>query len=228
MISSNELLALSRLALSGKESDVRLYLAKMVRKLRKVDSKLGSDIEALLKSQPARSGGVLRRDIRKDEDGLFEPNSDSAIPLLKSFDNSFSGEEPLLDRNLKQTLDNILEGPLRELLKQYFDLEEFGSNAREESLYFIILFFGIFQIVISLQNLFQPVIELKNGKIAIKTKQKILSVIKPVNEIIEVTESEDFTLTFVFQDSSYNVISKHLENNELNLILNEIRRENSP
>ena len=125
-------------------------------------------------------------------------------------------------------LDNILEGPLRELLKQYFDLEEFGSNAREESLYFIILFFGIFQIVISLQNLFQPVIELKNGKIAIKTKQKILSVIKPINEIIEITESEDFTLTFVFQDSSYSVISKHLENNELNLILNEIRRENSP
>ena len=125
-------------------------------------------------------------------------------------------------------LDNILGGPLRELLKQYFDLEEFGSNAREESLYFIILFFGIFQIVISLQNLFQPVIEVKNGKIAIKTKQKILSVIKPINEIIEITESEDFTLTFVFQDSSYSVISKHLENNELNLILNEIRRENSP
>ena len=125
-------------------------------------------------------------------------------------------------------LDNILGGPLREQLKQYFDLEEFGSNAREESLYFIILFFGIFQIVISLQNLFQPVIELKNGKIAIKTKQKILSVIKPVNEIIEIKESEDFTLTFVFQDSSYSVISKHLENNELNLILSEIRRENSP
>ena len=125
-------------------------------------------------------------------------------------------------------LDNILEGPLRELLKQYFDLEEFGSNAREESLYFIILFFGIFQIVISLQNFFQPVIELKNGKIAIKTKQKILSVIKPINEIIEIKESEDFTLIFVFQDSSYSVISKHLENNELNLILSEIRRENSP
>jgi len=125
-------------------------------------------------------------------------------------------------------LDNILGGPLRELLKQYFDLEEFGSNSREESLYFIILFIGIFQIVISLQNLFQPVIELKNGKIAIKTKQKILSVIKPINEIIEIKESEDFTLTFVFQDSSYSVISKHLENNELNLILNEIRRENSP
>ncbi|EGR1020550.1 ATP-binding protein [Vibrio cholerae] len=109
MISSNELLALSRLALSGKESDVRLYLAKMVRKLRKVDSQLGSEIEALLKSQPARAGGVLRRDIRKEDDSLFESNSDSAIPLLKSFDNPFSGEEPLLDRSLRQTLENILE-----------------------------------------------------------------------------------------------------------------------
>ena len=78
-----------------------------------------------------------------------------------------------------------------------------------------------------MQNLFQPVIEIKNGKIAIKTKQKILSVIKPINEIIEIKESEDFTLTFVFQDSSYDVISKHLENNELNLILSEIKRENN-
>jgi hypothetical protein len=69
-------------------------------------------------------------------------------------------------------MDNIFGGSFREFLKQYFDLEEFGSNAREESLYFIILFFGIFQIVISLQNFFQPVIELKNGKNCFKDKTK--------------------------------------------------------
>ncbi|MFL2696154.1 MAG: hypothetical protein ACJ0F5_01200 [Candidatus Actinomarina sp.] len=124
-------------------------------------------------------------------------------------------------------MDNIFGGSFREFLKQYFDLEEFGSNAREESLYFIILFFGIFQIVISLQNFFQPVIELKNGKIALRTKQKILSVVKPINEIIEIKESEDFTLTFVFQDSSYDVISKHLENDQLNIILSEIKALNN-
>ena len=124
-------------------------------------------------------------------------------------------------------MDNIFGGSFREFLKQYFDLEEFGSNAREESLYFIILFFGIFQIVISLQNFFQPVIELKNGKIALRTKQKILSVVKPINEIIEIKESEDFTLTFVFQDSSYDVISKHLENDQLNIILSEIKSSNN-
>ena len=124
-------------------------------------------------------------------------------------------------------MDNIFGGSFREFLKQYFDLEEFGSNAREESLYFIILFFGIFQIVISLQNFFQPVIELKNGKIALRTKQKILSVVKPINEIIEIKESEDFTLTFVFQDSSYDVISKYLENDQLNIILSEIKALNN-
>ena len=124
-------------------------------------------------------------------------------------------------------MDNIFGGSFREFLKQYFDLEEFGSNAREESLYFIILFFGIFQIVISLQNFFQPVIELKNGKIALRTKQKILSVVKPINEIIEIKESEDFTLTFVFQDSSYDVISKHLDNDQLNIILSEIKALNN-
>ena len=123
-------------------------------------------------------------------------------------------------------MDNIFGGSFREFLKQYFDLEEFGSNAREESLYFIILFFGIFQIVISLQNFFQPVVEIKNGKISLSTKQKILSVVKPINEIIEIKESEDSTLTFVFQDSSYDVISKHIENDQLNTILSEIKASN--
>ena len=70
-------------------------------------------------------------------------------------------------------------------------------------------------------------IELKNGKIALRTKQKILSVVKPINEIIEIKESEDFTLTFVFQDSSYDVISKHLENDQLNIILSEIKALNN-
>ena len=81
------------------------------------------------------------------------------------------------------SVDNILDGPLREFLKRYFDLEEFGSNNREESLYYLILFFGIFQIIIFFQAFFQPVIEIKNGKIAFKTKEKILSVINAVDAV---------------------------------------------
>ncbi len=89
------------------------------------------------------------------------------------------------------SIDNILEGPLREFLKHYFDLEEFGSNNREESLYYLILFLGLFQIIISLQAFFQPVIEIKNGKIALKTKEKILSVINAVDEITNIEERDE-------------------------------------
>ena len=109
------------------------------------------------------------------------------------------------------SLDNILEGPLREFLKRYFDLEEFGSNNREESLYYLILFFGLFQIIISLQAIFQPVIEIKNGKIALKTKEKILSVINAVDEITNIEERDEDTIIFSFQESYPTMGAQDLE-----------------
>tara|TARA_B100000678_G_C17749218_1_gene318071 strand:+ start:53 stop:280 length:228 start_codon:yes stop_codon:yes gene_type:complete len=46
-------------------------------------------------------------------------------------------------------IDNILNGPFREFLSTYFDLKEFGTNTREEYLYYLLLFLGIFQIIVS-------------------------------------------------------------------------------
>ncbi len=46
-------------------------------------------------------------------------------------------------------IDNILNGPFREFLSTYFDLKEFGTNSREEYLYYLLLFLGIFQIIVS-------------------------------------------------------------------------------
>ena len=37
------------------------------------------------------------------------------------------------------SIDNIIEGPLRIFLKEYIDLKEFGSNIREEGLYYLIM-----------------------------------------------------------------------------------------
>tara|TARA_B100001109_G_scaffold236080_1_gene216235 strand:- start:97 stop:552 length:456 start_codon:yes stop_codon:yes gene_type:complete len=121
------------------------------------------------------------------------------------------------------SVDNMLDGPFRKFLKLYFDLEEFGSNNREESLYYLILIFGLLQIVISLQALFQPVIEIKNGKIALKTKDKILSVINPVDEITNIKERDEDTIIFSFQEKSYAVVIKDIDNREVELLLNEIK-----
>ena len=97
------------------------------------------------------------------------------------------------------------------------------DSNREESLYYLILFFGFFQIIISLQAFFQPVIEIKNGKIALKTKEKILSVINAVDEITNIEERDEDTIIFSFQEKSYAVVIKHIDNRELELLLNEIK-----
>ena len=49
-------------------------------------------------------------------------------------------------------MDNILNGPFREFLKTYFDLKEFGTNTREEYLYYLLLFLGLFQIIVSIKE----------------------------------------------------------------------------
>ena len=53
-------------------------------------------------------------------------------------------------------LDNILDGPFREFLKTYFDLKEFGTNTREEYLYYLLLFLGLSQIIVSLKEALRP------------------------------------------------------------------------
>ena len=49
-------------------------------------------------------------------------------------------------------IDNILDGPFREFLATYFDLKEFGTNTREEYLYYLLLFLGLFQIIVSIKE----------------------------------------------------------------------------
>ena len=38
-------------------------------------------------------------------------------------------------------IDNILDGPFREFLATYFDLKAFGTNTREEYLYYLCLLY---------------------------------------------------------------------------------------
>ena len=53
-------------------------------------------------------------------------------------------------------IDNIFNGPFREFLSAYFDLKEFGSNTREEYLYYLLLFLGVAQIIISFKENLKP------------------------------------------------------------------------
>ena len=102
-------------------------------------------------------------------------------------------------------VDNIITGPLRELMIKYFRIGDFGSNAREEYLYYLLLFFGLLQLFITLQNAFQPVIEIIDTKVILRTKEKTLSVVKNTFDITNLELVEDNFLQFSFVDEIYNV-----------------------
>ena len=103
-------------------------------------------------------------------------------------------------------VDNIITGPFRQLMIKYFRLGDFGSNAREEYLYYLLLFFGILQLLITLQSAFQPVIEIIDTKVILRTKEKTLSVIKNTFDIINLEVMESNYLRFSFRNGEvYNV-----------------------
>lgn len=102
-------------------------------------------------------------------------------------------------------VDNIITGPFRELMIKYFRLGDFGSNAREESLYYLLLFFGLLQLLITLQSIFQPVIEIIDTKVILRTKERTLSVIKNTFDLTNLELVEDNFLQFSFGEDIYNV-----------------------
>ena len=102
-------------------------------------------------------------------------------------------------------IDNIITGPFRQLMIKYFRLGDFGSNAREEYLYYLLLFFGLLQLLITLQSAYQPVIEIIDTKVILRTKERTLSVIRNTFDITNLELVEDNFLQFSFGDEIYNV-----------------------
>ena len=102
-------------------------------------------------------------------------------------------------------VDNLITGPFRQLMIKYFRLGDFGSNAREEYLYYLLMFFGLLQLFITLQSAFQPVIEIIDTKVILRTKEKTLSVVKNTFDITNLELVEDNFLQFSFGDEIYNV-----------------------
>ena len=66
-------------------------------------------------------------------------------------------------------------------------------------------FFGLLQLFLTLQSAFQPVIEIIDTKVILRTKERTLSVIKNTFDITNLELVEDNFLQFSFGDEIYNV-----------------------
>jgi hypothetical protein len=119
------------------------------------------------------------------------------------------------------SIDNILNGPFRQFLKNYITLKEFGSNIREEVLYYLILAIGGFQLFTAVQSFFQPILELSEYKIAMRTSEKILTVVRNIQDLRKV-DFEGQYLKFVFDDNVYTVFIENTDKDELQNILDDL------
>ena len=124
---------------------------------------------------------------------IYRDRSSLLLPLLRGSLLTYVG------------IDNIISGPFRDLMIQYFKLGDFGSNSREEYLYYLLLFFGLLQLFITIQSMFQPLIEIIDTKIILRTKEKTLSVVRNTFDITNIELAEDNFLKFSFKGEIFSV-----------------------
>jgi DNA polymerase III delta prime subunit len=93
-----DLVNLARLSSQGADEDVRLLLAKLVRKYRVARPDLASQLDLTLKASRTRSNGptVLRRETSMPEPSTMPVDADSRQSLIRVFDDLDGISSPLL------------------------------------------------------------------------------------------------------------------------------------
>jgi hypothetical protein len=123
------------------------------------------------------------------------------------------------------SIDNIFNGPFREFLKNYITLNEFGSNPREEVLYYLILIVGGFQLFTAVQSMFQPILEVSEYKIAMRTSEKLLTVVEDIQDLRKVILEEEF-LKLIFDKETYSVLIENTDTDELQSFIDDLNSGN--
>lgn len=99
-----------RLALGEQTEDVRLFAAKLVRKYRDLDPELAQKLDQHLRAQPPRANAPLRRAAPSPQprQPQLPMDDESRLTLLKHCENE-NLDPPLIDSNLKDTLDQLIQ-----------------------------------------------------------------------------------------------------------------------
>lgn len=106
-----DLASLARLAAQDAHDDVRLLLARLVRKYRQKRPDLAAQLDQTLKiSQTRGAGGVLRRTDSPSAPSISSPpvDSDSRLALIREFDDRRGLEPPLLSASVHRQIESIV------------------------------------------------------------------------------------------------------------------------
>ena len=105
---NEDLVTISRLALSGNDIDLRLFLAKFIRKNKSIDSATTNAIEDLLKTNKGNSSFMRKNQNSNITNNLTkDDNSDNVLSLLKFWDYTSDLEEIYLSSVIRSSLNLI-------------------------------------------------------------------------------------------------------------------------
>ena len=102
-------------------------------------------------------------------------------------------------------LDTISFGYLRGILEQKILLHEFGQNAREEFLVYLVLVIGIYLVLYFLVNRKEPLISIYDKTIKLRTKKYLKPLKKEIEDLIYYEFSSCSKVLFHFKDSTISV-----------------------
>ena len=110
-IPRSDLAQVIRLALSEQTEDVRLYVARLVRKYRDSDPKLAEELDLFLKNKSVKSRSPLRKiaNSKISTDELLPVDDESRLSLLKVFNDEPDREKPLMSKALAESLAQLIQ-----------------------------------------------------------------------------------------------------------------------
>lgn len=105
-----DLVQLVRLALSEQTEDVRLFVARLVRKYRGAKPDLAEKMALYLRSKPAVNNAPMRKvDRPSTQNHPFPVDDESRLSLLKIFKDQSDSLKPLLYSALEETLNQLIQ-----------------------------------------------------------------------------------------------------------------------
>ena len=106
----SDLAQLIRLALTEQTEDVRLFVARLVRKYRHTDPALAEQMDLYLRAKAPRAGAPLRKAAQPTlPEQPLPVDDESRLSLLKVFKDTPDREQPLLSVDLEETLSQLIQ-----------------------------------------------------------------------------------------------------------------------
>ncbi|OOG36627.1 AAA family ATPase [Polaromonas sp. A23] len=107
----SDLAQVIRLALGEQTDDVRLFVARLVRKYRAAAPELAEQMDLYLRSKAPRSSAPLRKTTtqRMTSEEALPMDDESRLSLLKVFQDSPDREQPLLSVELEESLNQLIQ-----------------------------------------------------------------------------------------------------------------------